>query len=768
MQFVHRNADTKMLRSCATLITVVLLIALVGCNSTSPDSISDEQDPVTGTADTPRLAASESGRASQDSHARMLDLLGQIRIAAHRDSNQYFANAEAKNLRAKLSALPAGSPQMEKLRLKALLGIRELLMGHIKESIEQLTTAYAMVPELEDQFDSYPIRLPLLIGLAYLRKAEVENCVEHHTSASCLFPISENGVHAHPDGARSAIPFFTSVLQRRPDDLTARWLLNLAYMVVGEHPDKVPTKHLIAANHFESEVEFPRFPDVAAELGVNTFSHCGGAIAEDLDGDGWLDIVASTWSPSGQIRYFGNNRDGKFQERTDEAGLSGLYGGLNLVQADYDNDGDIDILVLRGAWLDEKGQYPNSLLENDGHGRFRDVTFDVGLGDVQLPTQTAAWADYDNDGDLDLYVGNEGFPGQLFQNDGKKKFRDVARSAGVLNYGRAKAVGWGDYDNDRYPDLYVSNQGQENRLYHNNGDGTFTDVARKAGVVAPVWGFPTWFWDFNNDGALDIYASSYNSLVEHIAADYLGLPQSSERDCLYEGDGKGSFKEVAQERGLTRPTAPMGSNFGDLDHDGFLDFYLGTGYPEYEQLMPNLMFRNRGGTRFDDVTTAGGFGHLQKGHGVTFADFDHDGDQDVFIEMGGAYAGDAFWNALFQNPGFGNHSITLKLVGQESNRCAIGARIKIEIEEQGTSRSIYRWVSSGGSFGGNPLRQQIGLGQATTVGVLEIFWPTTGRTDRYTDIPADQFLEITEGNKEPRIVAPSTDPLPAERGLGKG
>ena len=129
----------------------------------------------------------------------------------------------------------------------------------------------------------------------------------------------------------------------------------------------------------------------------------------------------------------------------------------------------------------------------------------------------------------------------------------------------------------------------------------------------------------------------------------------------------------------------MGANFGDLDNDGWLDFYLGTGYPDYEGLIPNVMYRNRGGTGFADVTTAGGFGHLQKGHGVSFADLDNDGDQDVFEQMGGAYPGDGFADVLFENPGFGNHWIAVKLVGARSNRSAIGARIRVEIVERGHS-----------------------------------------------------------------------------------
>lgn len=191
-----------------------------------------------------------------------------------------------------------------------------------------------------------------------------------------------------------------------------------------------------------------------------------------------------------------------------------MYGGLNSNQADYNNDGHTDIFVMRGAWLGEDGRHPNSLIRNNGDGTFTDVTLAAGLAKKNYPTQTSSWADYNNDGLLDLYVGNESTrqmfaPAQLFHNNGDGTFSDVATKAGVSNDHIAKAVIWGDYDNDNDPDLYISNLGAPNRLYCNNGDGTFTDVAPVLGVDRPSWSFPAWFWDYNNDGALDIFVASY-------------------------------------------------------------------------------------------------------------------------------------------------------------------------------------------------------------------------------------------------------------------
>jgi hypothetical protein len=162
--------------------------------------------------------------------------------------------------------------------------------------------------------------------------------------------------------------------------------------------------------------------------------------------------------------------------------------------------------------------------------------------------------------------------------------------------------------------------------------------------------------------------------------------------------------------------------------------------------MPNLMYSNRGGKGFADVTTAGGFGHLQKGHAVLFADLDRDGDQDVFEQMGGALAGDRFHNSLYQNPGFGNRWVKVELTGVRSNRSAIGARIRVQVLEEGKSRSIYKHVNSGGSFGANPLEQTIGLGKAEGIEFLEVYWPTSDLTQTFRDVPMGRSIQIREGS----------------------
>ena len=212
----------------------------------------------------------------------------------------------------------------------------------------------------------------------------------------------------------------------------------------------------------------------------------------------------------------------------------------------------------------------------------------------------------------------------------------------------------------------------------------------------------------------------------------------------------------------------MGCNFGDLDNDGYLDSYIGTGDPGLASLMPNRMFRNAAGQFFQDVTTSGGFGHLQKGHGVAFGDIDHDGDQDVFAVMGGAFTGDIAPNVLFENPGHGNHWIKLKLEGVRSNRAAIGARIKVSLNTKNGSRDVYATVTSGSSFGASSLRQEIGLGQANSIRAIEIAWPAGGDVQVFQNVAMDQFLHIREGDPMPLVLEfDSSDLAPENRTEGR-
>ena len=423
-----------------------------------------------------------------------------------------------------------------------------------------------------------------------------------------------------------------------------------------------------------------RFVDVAPQAGLNVFASAGGVIVDDLSGNGRFDVVTSNFYSCGPLHYFGNNGDGTFAERTAAAGLSNQVGGLNIVQTDYNNDGCKDILVLRGGW--EVAQR-NSLLKNNCNGTFTDVTAETGLAARITATQTAVWTDINNDGLLDLFIGNEDSPSQLFLNKGGTRFEDISHAARVDRLSFAKAVTAADYDNDGFPDLYVSNYDGPNILYHNNHDNTFTDVTQKAGVPGSGRGFGAWFFDYDNDGWPDLFATSYFMSTDETARTYLGLPHNATTLKLYRNLGDGTFRDVTNEVGLNKVFMPMGSNFGDIDNDGFLDIYLGMGTPSYASVAPHVLLRNKAGRSFVDVTASSGTGELHKGHGIAFADLDNDGDEDIVAEIGGATPADSHAMRLFENPGHGNDWISLKLVGVKSNRAAIGARITVTVADAG-------------------------------------------------------------------------------------
>ena len=712
-------------------------------------------------------------------HRRMLELLEGVRRRTLR-TNPFLGDFQLKQLTEARAAIDERTASPKTIaKFDHDFGRNYLRLGRTDEALVSLRACYERLrPIPREDWPPFAERLSFDLGVAAMRKGESDNCVARHTAQSCLLPIEAGGVHAEQTGSREAMRWLREARATTRDfelALSAKWLLNIAAMTVGEYPQGLEEDELIPAEVFASEAAFPRFPDVAPALGLNRTDLAGGAILEDFDGDGRLDLLTSTSNPSEALHYNRNRGDGSFEDLSAEANLAGLFGGLNLVSGDYDGDGWTDVFVLRGAWLaGERGQIPKSLLQNRSGRSFLDVTIHAGLDQVTYPSQAAGFADYDLDGDLDLYVGSEAlpddpFPGLLYQNQGAGTFRDVARKAGVENERFCKGVRWGDYDGDRYPDLYASNQGNRNRLYHNRRDGTFEDVAEELGLTLPKNSFATWFWDFDNDGALDLYVTSYelvdpqsNLRIGPVVAGYLGLPYG-EAPCLYRGNGRGGFGEVARARNLERVTLPMGANFGDLDNDGFLDFYLGTGYPAYDCLVPNVLYWNQKGERFLDVSAAAGLGHLQKGHAVAFGDLDDDGDQDVFEQLGGAFPGDGFGDVLFENPGFGNHWLKLQLVGVQSNRSAFGTRIHAELEEGGARRHLWRWVGTGGSFGCNPLAQHLGLGRAERVARLEIYWPKSDTTQVFTDVPADAKLEIVEGQRETRVITPRAFAFAVER-----
>lgn len=646
---------------------------------------------------------------------------------------------------------------------------QKLLSGDSRAAIQQLEAYLARFNQPYEQLLSENTKAIFeLLALAYLRLGEQENCQQNHTPFHCILPLQTPALHQLTEGSESALALYSLLYSRFPEPET-KWLLNLASMTLDRHSTGMASSQKIDFPNWQLEQQdFPRFGEVAMSLGVNQDGLSGGAITEDFNQDGFIDIFATSYGMRDPVKLFLNNGRGGFTDATANSGLEGIVSGLNCLQADYDNDGLVDILILRGGWLGQGGNQPNSLLKNLGNGRFADVTKSAGLLSWH-PTQTATWADFDQDGWLDLFIGNESrqgeyHPCELYMNQGNGTFKEASIDRGLGSITAfVKGVVAGDINNDGWPDLYVSVLGGQNLLFKNQ-QGYFTELGRQAGVSEPFYSFPTWFWDVNNDGYQDIFVSGYDlrnlgGLAADYAAEMEGLQVSTEKPRLFINNGDETFTDQTRAYGLDKTMYAMGANFGDLDNDGFLDFYAGTGAPEFSTVVPNRMFRNVNGTHFEEVTSAGGFGHIQKGHGIAFADLDNDGDQDIYQVMGGAFEGDTFTNVLYENPIAHHNWVVIALEGDQTNKAAIGTRIELVLDN---GQKLFRTVSSGGSFGASSLQQEIGLGQATRIAKLTVYWPQA-KAQTFTDVEVNQKVLFKEGDKE--LVKVGYRPAPFTRSI---
>jgi hypothetical protein len=682
-------------------------------------------------------------------------------LAAWREAiGSRVVNALAQQkARAIREGLDVAQPSLSEAASLSLLKDRSFIHfyeGDFQAATKTLRTALEVSKRAGASLDDQA-EIRALLGLAALRRGELENCVACVGPSSCIFPIEPAAVHKNPAGSREAVEHFLAYLKLRPGDLRIQWLLNLAYMTLGEYPDKVPTEYLIPLDAFRSTAQLPRFPNVATEVGLTARgpAESGGSVFDDFTGDGRPDIFLSTMDIDRGATLWVNRGDGTFEDATARAGLDKQCYALNLRAADYDNDGDLDVLLMRGAW---ETAMPLTLLRNDGTGVFEDVTIAAGL-DLPIASESAAWGDYDNDGLLDLYVCGEFKPARpdsrnlcrLYHNEGNGRFVDVAKQAGVENARYAKGAAWGDVDNDGRLDLFVSNmtagEWMACRLYHNQGNGQFVDMATPLGLGSPALYFSCTFWDFDNDGWQDLFVSNFNDQLADVVASYLGVrTETVGHPGVFKNIHGTVFREVSAEVGLDRPIPNMSLATGDLDNDGWPDLHFGTGWMSYSGLWPNLTFLNQNGRHFADVTESSRTGHLQKGHGIAMVDYDGDGDLDLFSTFGGGYPGDRGYNALFKNPGNTNHWLQLKLEGRKTNRSAIGVRIQVHARHaDGSSATIHQTVGNNGSFAGNPFEQHFGLGDATTIEKVIVEWPTSGTTQVFENVGIDRRYHIIEG-----------------------
>jgi enediyne biosynthesis protein E4 len=492
-----------------------------------------------------------------------------------------------------------------------------------------------------------------------------------------------------------------------------------------------------------------------------------GVCVADFDADGWQDI----YFVNGRDLYgrgiaavnalYQNNHNATFTDVTDKAGVPGTGYGLGCVWGDFDNDGLPDLFVTQYG--------KNVLYRNNGNGTFTDVTEKAGVGGLESGTfhSGATFFDYDRDGWLDLYVGSyvdlrdkrycrlgemlsscapseyHGSPAALYHNNHDGTFTNVTKAAGIYQpNGKNLSVQAADYDDDGWPDLFVANDGLNAYLYHNEHNGAFKEVGLTAGMAVTSRGtvmaaMCISLGDYDNDGRLDLYISDFQRSSDH----------------LWHNDGKGYFDEVSDEAGITRPTRDVlsfGGGFFDYDNDGLLDIFIANGhvYPEVEQASPgtryrqlNSLFHNEGSGKFSEVgrSSGTGFDTPYVGRGLAFADLDNDGFVDVVV----ANNGDS--PLVLHNSGAnGNHFLNFKLKGTKSNKDAMGARIRVT---SGTASQV-REIAGGGSYlSQSDLRANFGLGKAVRADTVEITWPS-GQRQTFHNVEADKFYLVEEGKDQ--------------------
>ncbi len=536
-----------------------------------------------------------------------------------------------------------------------------------------------------------------------------------------------------------------------------------------------------------------RFVDIADSAGIR-FKHVsapekkyivesmsGGVALFDYDNDGCLDIyftnaltVDTTNDPkSGRSALYHNNCDGTFTDVTERSGLAYPGWAMGVVAADFDGDGYEDLYVTCLG--------PNHLYHNNGDGTFTDVTQKAGVDDPRWSTG-AAFGDYDNDGALDLFVANyvdfklsdlpqfgkgrfcqyrgipvqcgpRGLPGagdSLFHNNGDGTFTNVTQKAGVSDPDGRYGLGvvWTDVDDDGWPDLYVANDSGPNFLYHNNRNGTFTEMGFLAGVAVGE--------DGNEQGSMGVAVGDYSHTGR------LALFVSNfvdEYDALYRHDAPLMFTDVSFASGIAKVMGPYvgwGTAFFDYDNDGWPDLMVVNGhvYPQVDNIDSGskyaqriLLFHNNGNGTFSEVAAQNGEALMvpRVSRGAAFGDIDNDGDIDVVINNL-----DGKPTILRNDGGNRNNWITIKTVGKGLNRDALGAKVKV------VAGDLVQWdeVRSGGSYlSASDLRLHYGLGKRTKVDLIEVHWPDRG-VETLRDIPVNYFLLVEEGKGLVRETAP--------------
>jgi tetratricopeptide (TPR) repeat protein len=529
-------------------------------------------------------------------------------------------------------------------------------------------------------------------------------------------------------------------LDANPSDERAKSWLWMTAQKMGGYPDFVPQNYRIQVRGGYEATPL-EYEDIAERIGLDKTSGGRGTAIFDYDNDGYLDILMA--ASHGGCNLYHNNGDGTFTDVSIGSGWDGCVNAFALNVGDYDNDGNPDVFVSRLGFYAGDCQ----LYHNNGDGTFTDVTKQAGL-EVWGPCFTTSWIDYDNDGRLDLFIPNNlgglferKTPNRLFHNNGDGTFTDVTEASGLSTIWPTTSGAWGDYDNNGWPDLFLSNGLGRSQLFRNNGDGTFTEVTKEAGIDALVFGSPAFWWDYDNDGWLDIGQFSWSNHEDVIYTWEHGEgPPDGHPMCVYHNNRDGTFTEVGRELGLSGCFGTMSGNVADLNNDGYVDIVFGNGSPKMDRLEPLAVFQSDG-KKFHNITFSAGLPFLGKSHGTNIGDLFGDGRMSILVGAGGVYPADLLTANVYCPKKLVGNYLNVRLVGTKSNRSAIGARVSMHAG----GRSQMRQVSGGSNAGCLPFEQHFGLAETTVIDSLEIHWPS-GLKQTFGGLPFNRTLEFTEGS----------------------
>jgi hypothetical protein len=458
----------------------------------------------------------------------------------------------------------------------------------------------------------------------------------------------------------------------------------------------------------------PTFSKITTGSIVKDGGDSTGVAWGDYDGDGYLDLFVSNFGTPRNFLYR-NQGDGSFARITSGAIATDDPNSEGCVWGDYDNDGDSDLFVAVGL-------SGNDLLyQNDGTGTFSKVT----IGSIVSSggsSRGAAWGDYDNDGFIDLFASNErGQNNFLFHNNGGGSFTNVTGGTIVTDGGNSAGCAWGDYDNDGFLDLFVPNNNENNFLYHNNHDGTFTKinsgriVTDGGSSLGAAWG------DYDNDGFLDLFVANAN-----------------QRNFLYRNNADGTFTRIMSGSIVTDVGYSWGAAWADYDNDGFLDLFVANGPPSGPG-QNDFLYHNNGDGTFTKITTGSLVNDGAIGDGCAWGDYDNDGFLDLFVtNLNGQN------NLLYRNNGNSNQWLIVRCAGRISNRAGIGAKVRVKATINGEPRWQMREISGGSGYASqNAPYAHFGLGDATRAELVRIEWPS-GIVQQLSLVPSGQLLTVRE------------------------